>query len=38
MSRLTPEERLELADRIRAMAPRPSTDSVDLIRKDRDAR
>ncbi len=37
-SRLTPEERLELADRIRAMAPRPSTDSVDLIRKDRDSR
>ena len=37
-SELSPEERLELVDRIRAMAPRPSTDSVDLIREDRDSR
>ncbi|WP_025321630.1 FitA-like ribbon-helix-helix domain-containing protein [Deferrisoma camini] len=37
-SELSPEERLGLVDRIRAMAPRPSTDSADLIREDRDSR
>ncbi len=37
-SKLSPEERLELVDRIRAMAPRSSMDSVDLIREDRDCR
>ncbi|GAB4260195.1 MULTISPECIES: FitA-like ribbon-helix-helix domain-containing protein [Deferrisoma] len=37
-SELGPEERVALADRIRAMASRPSADSVELIREDRDSR
>ena len=37
-SRLSPDERLELADRIRAMSRTPkTTDSADLIREDRDS-
>ena len=36
---LTVEEKLALADRIRAMQTRPlETDSADLIREDRDSR
>jgi antitoxin FitA len=36
---LTVEEKLALADRIRAMQARPlETDSADLIREDRDSR
>ena len=38
-SRLTPEERLRIADRIRAMTPGPmAADSTDLIREERDRR
>ena len=37
--RLTRSERVAIADRIRAMTPRPLTDSsTDLIRADRDSR
>jgi hypothetical protein len=36
---LLPEAKVALADRIRAMTPRPlATDSADLIREDRDTR
>lgn len=36
---LTPAEKLGLADKIAAMTPRPlETESVDLIREDRDRR
>lgn len=38
-ARLTPNERLKLADRIRDMTPQQfSSDSTDLIRDDRDSR
>ena len=36
---LTPAEKVAVADRIRAMTPRPlTTDSTELIRDDRDSR
>ena len=39
-ARLTPEEKVALSDRIRAMTPPgvPQTDSAELIREDRDSR
>lgn len=36
---LSPQEKVALSDRIRAMTPQPlTTDSTDLIRQDRDSR